>query len=166
MTYSYRMLVGLLLFLVSNHLSAQSGTFSWSTSGVGNAWAVSDNTKSYTITYTEGGVTKTVTVTMTIIDPSNRNYDLDVYTTHPFDTGGGCLPYPGSTETDNITGNGTITDPWDSDCGSIFTETEGAYGTGYLTFAIKTLNSSEDVIIRYTFSKPIFLNNYTVGDID
>ncbi|MCU0468548.1 MAG: hypothetical protein MUF58_08095 [Arcicella sp.] len=145
---------------------AQSGTFSWY-DGVssGNVWNATDVSKTFTISC---GTGCSVNVTMTIIDPNNRNADPNTYTTNPFDSGNGCLPYPNTptVETDNVTGNGLILDPWDSDCNPVFTQTSGAYGPNFLTFAMNSFTHLEDVTIRFTFSKPVFLDNFTVGDID
>ncbi|MCB0707037.1 MAG: hypothetical protein KDC34_17095, partial [Saprospiraceae bacterium] len=140
--------------------------FEWEGSAANGAvWNPTDNSKVYPINYTDvNGNPASVNVTMTIIDPSNRNYDPDLHTTHPFDSGDGCLPY--GSEIDQIPGDGTIIDPWDSDCGTIYTETDGGYGEDYLTFGIKTKDHNEEVTIRFTFSEPIQLNNFTISDID
>ncbi|MEA5457732.1 hypothetical protein VB796_01700 [Arcicella sp. LKC2W] len=158
-------LFSLLFVLITNSSFGQGGTFAWFNGTSGNTWAATDVSKTYTISC---GTGCSVNVTMTIIDPNNRNCDPDTYTTNPFDTGNGCLPYPNgaNVEVDNVTGNGNILDPWDSDCNPFFTQTNGAYGVNYLTFAMNSFTHLEDVTIRFTFSKPVFLDNFTIGDID
>ncbi|PWK29482.1 hypothetical protein LV89_00323, partial [Arcicella aurantiaca] len=154
-----------LFIMLANISFGQTGTFAWYNGSTGNVWNATDVSKTFTISC---GTGCTVDVTMTIIDPNNRNCDPDTYTTNPFDTGNGCLPYPNgtSTEVDNVTGNGTIIDPWDSDCNPVFTQTNGSYGLNFLTFAVNAFQFHEYVTIRYTFSKPVYLSNYTISDID
>ncbi len=160
---SYKVIMFSLLSFISFIADAQTGVFSWYNGSVGQTWAATDVSKSYTISC---GTGCTVTVTMTIIDPNNRNSSPTTYNYNPFDSGNGCLPYPGVAQTDNVTGNGSILDPWDSDCAPFYTQTGGAYGTNFLTFAMNSATHLEDVTIRYTFSKPVFLDAFTVGDID
>ncbi len=140
-------------------------SFLWYDGSSGQVWNATDTEKSYKLPFSDGATTQELGVTMKIIDTDNRNGDPDLHDTHPFDTGSGCLPYPGSTG-DTVSGDGSITDPWDSDCDPLFTETDGGYGLSYLTFGIKTEDHLEEVTIEYTFSRPVFLENYTVSDID
>ncbi|HMZ56723.1 MAG TPA: Ig domain-containing protein, partial [Nitrospira sp.] len=113
---------------------------------------------------------RTLTVTMTIVDPDNRNGDsnasLHSAATHPFDPAGGAAPFPGSGEFDNVPGNGSIVDPWDSDLDALLTRTNGGYGLNFLTMGIKTANSRERVAFRFTFSLPVRISNLQIGDID
>ena len=160
---SYKVIMFSLLSFISFIADAQTGVFSWYNGSVGQTWAATDVSKSYTISC---GTGCTVTVTMTIIDPNHRNSSPTTYNYNPFDSGNGCLPYPGVAQTDNVSGNGSILDPWDSDCAPFYTQTGGAYGTNFLTFAMNSATHLEDVTIRYTFSKPVFLDAFTVGDID
>ena len=122
-------------------------------------------TNTYNIPYSGG----TTAVTVEIIDPLNRNGDNDQYTTHPFDPAMGCLPYPGAggaSEVDNTPGDGSFTDPWDSDCNFLYTESNGVFGAGYMSFAINTEVESDYVTLKYTFADPIVLTNFTISDID
>ncbi|MCP9769031.1 hypothetical protein EGI22_14025, partial [Lacihabitans sp. LS3-19] len=160
-----KILLGFLLFFgFNNPLQAQTGTFSWWNGTSGQTWAYTDVSKTFPISCGPGC---TVNVTMTIVDPNNRNADNNILNPHPYgDVANSCGW--------GATGGSTFDDPWDSSCGAgnpfssggLSTETSGAYGLGFLTYAIKTLNHLENVTIRYTFSKPVFMNNFTVGDID
>lgn len=133
---------------------------------VNAVWNVDDQTNTYTISDGAGG---TFDVTLEIIDPLNRNDDNDQYTTHPFDPAMGCLPYPGAagpTETDNVAGDGSIIDPWDSDCSHLYTQSNGVYGTNFLTIGMNAAEHTDSVIYKFTFSEPVVLNNFEIGDID
>ena len=128
---------------------------------VNATWNVDDVSNSYNI----GGAN----VTLTITDPNNRNNDTDLYDTHPFDPAGGCLPYAGAppaTDFDDTPGDGSFQDPWDSDCNNLFTQSNGVYGTNYLTIGMTSFDHTEDVTFTYTFSKPVVLTNWEIGDID
>lgn len=143
------------------------GAFNWvgDLDPTGQVWTIDDSTNTYTVNSVNGPVN----VNVALIDPDNRNGDNDQYTTHPFDPAGGCNPYPGAsggTETDNVPGNGSIIDPWDSDCNYIITETSGTFGANFLTFGINTEDHNEDVTLEFIFDKPILLNNFCLSDID
>jgi|GEM_PF-4929141 len=131
-----------------------------SSTGVGAAWPANTQTTTYSLT---GGVTATVT----LIDPANRNGDNDLYSaaTHPYDPSGGCLPYTGG-GADNVTGNGSFTDPWDSDCNNLITRTNGAYGPNFFTYVINASDHTEETTLEFCFSQPVKLDNFTVSDID
>ena len=138
------------------------GSFIWDTNAT---WNIDDMQNTYTIPHA-GGMT---TVMVEIIDPLNRNGDNDQYTTHPFDPAMGCLPYPGAggaSEIDDTPGDGSITDPWDSDCNFLYTESNGVFGSGYLSFSMNTEVESDFVTLKYTFSDPVILTNFTVSDVD
>jgi len=101
-----------------------------------------------------------------IIDPSNRINDSDLYNTNPFDPIGGCAPYTGSTEPDNVTGDGSIDDPWDSDCDPQYTQTNGALGTNCLTLGMTALDHTEEVTVKFTFDAPVILTGMKISAID
>ncbi|MFY7912137.1 MAG: hypothetical protein ACOVO2_21410, partial [Emticicia sp.] len=109
---------------------------------------------------------------MTIIDPNNRNGDPNRLTPHPFgDTSGSCgwVTAPTNANSNPAGATGTIIDPWDSSCsieGGTETETGGVYLNNFLTFAMASVTHLETVTIRFTFSKPVFLSNFAVSDID
>ena len=154
--------IGLIVFAISlmDNTKTNAQAFSWFNGTSGQVWNASDaNTGGRTYTLPSGLV-----VTMTIVDPNNRNGDPNQHSPHPFDPSGGC--YPINTELDVVSGNGSITDPWDSDCDPVQTETNGNYGLNYLTYGIRSVTSAEEVTLRFTFSRPIYLNNFTVSDID
>jgi hypothetical protein len=165
---SNKLKTGLILWIIllvrNTDITAQT-TFSWFNGTTGQVWNASDaNTGGRTYTLPSGLV-----VTVTIIDPNNRNCDPNLGTPHPYDAGGSCTPFPGATGTEltNIyTTPGAIIDPWDSDCDPIYTQTNGGYGLNYLTYGIKTVTSAEEVTLRFTFSRPIYLNNFVISDID
>lgn len=145
--------------------------FNWFNGSTGAVWDPTDTSRTYNIAYTDTfGNARTLTVTMTIVDPDNRNGDsnasLHSAATHPFDPAGGAAPYPGSGEADNVPGNGSIVDPWDSDLDALLTRTSGGYGLNFLTMGIKTANSRERVAFRFTFSVPVRISNLQIGDID
>lgn len=160
---SNKLKIGLILWIIllvqDTDVIAQTA-FSWFNGTTGQVWNANDaNTGGRTYTLPSGLV-----VTVTIIDPNNRNCDPDLHTTNPFDPSGGC--YSSASEVDVVPGDGSIRDPWDSDCDPIYTQTNGNYGLNYLTYGIKTATSAEEVTLRFTFSRPIYLNNFTVSDID
>lgn len=95
----------------------------------------------YSVGYTDTyGNLNSVDVTVTIQDPSGRNCD------------------------DNLITNASW--PNDPDCANGRTETNGIFGSGFLTIAMKSLTSSETVRFDYTFSKPVFMEDFTVSDLD
>ncbi|GHC42184.1 SdrD B-like domain-containing protein [Roseibacillus persicicus] len=146
-------------------------TFQWFDGLDGAVWNATDTSATYDIDYTDSfGNAQTLTVTMTIVDPDNRNGDdaADTHSvaSHPFDPAGGAAPWPGSTAVDDIPGDGSIIDPWDSDTTFLETKTNGAYGLGFLTMGVKTATSDERVAYRFSFSKPVRIIDLEVGDID
>ncbi len=137
--------------------------FEWAdAAGTGQVWNQDDQANSYTINYTGGSVT----VDVNLIDPDNRNNDTDAHTTHPFDPAGGCLPFPGSVSSDDVAGDGSITDPWDSDCVPLYTQTNGVYGPDYLTWGINAEDHTDEVTLEFCFSDPILLEQFDISDID
>ncbi len=141
--------------------------FNWAdVNGVGQTWNADDQANTYSMTTTEGDP---ITVTVNLIDPDNRNSESDIRDagSHPFDPTGGCNPFPGSTEADGWPlNNGSIVDPWDSDCSPLWTETNGAYGPDYLTWVINTQDHTENVTLEFCFSDPVFMEDFRVSDID
>lgn len=146
--------------------SCSEGSFEWADdSGVGQVWNVDDSLNMYTVNLPSGPVG----VGVTLLDPDNRNADNNQYTTHPFDPAGGCEPYPGavgSTEVDQVVGDGSIIDPWDSDCNYSYTRTSGVFGSDYLTFTINSFDHTEEVTLEFSFDQAILLNDFCVSDID
>lgn len=165
----YQLIAINLFLLVSFTSNGQTGNFNWWNGTSGYQWAATDVSKSYTVSC---GVGCVVTVTMTIIDPNNRNADPNRLTPHPFaDNSGTCgwITNPVNANGNPAGATGSFNDPWDSSCsieGGLETETGGSYGLNYLTFGMASLNHTENVTIRYTFSKPVFLSAFTIGDID
>lgn len=124
-------------------------------------------TESYTVPHGGGSVG----VVLEIIDPFNRNADADLYTTHPFDPAGGCQalgdgPANCGGNDDEVPGDGSVYDPWDSDCKTYITQTNGIYGSGYLSPWQKTATSDEEVEFKYTFSDPVLICGFRISDID
>ncbi|MCP5426278.1 MAG: carboxypeptidase regulatory-like domain-containing protein, partial [Gammaproteobacteria bacterium] len=105
-----------------------------------------DNTdglsKVYTVNYTdEFGSPNTVDVTVTLRDPNGRSLDSNIV----------CPPsVTAKTPCDNIS----------------YTQTNGAFGAGYLTLAMVSDNSSETVGFDFGFSKSVVMSSFTVSDID
>lgn len=142
-----------LAFGSSVHLHAQcpSGyapaTFEWAPDAPANTWTAADGDgtgKTYTITYTDSyGQTKTFDVTLTITDPNATNIDDD-FTCNSSD--GEC--------DDGATGIDATS------------QTGGAYGNPYLTVGQSTGNSDQGLTYTFTFSEPIIMSNFVVGDID
>ncbi|MCU0327050.1 MAG: hypothetical protein MUF45_17745, partial [Spirosomaceae bacterium] len=159
-----------LTFLQSN---GQTGSFNWWDGSAGNVWNATDVSRTYTISCGPGC---TVNVTMTIIDPNNRNGDPNRLSPHPWgDNSGTCGwlangGFSSSNPNNNPAGaTGSFNDPWDSSCsieGGLETETGGAYGNNFLTFAMASVTHLENVTVRFTFSKPVYLSSFTIGDID
>lgn len=157
--------------LSESYILNAAPAFEWFDGSTGVVWSSTDTSKTHDIVYTDSfGNSQTVTVTMTLVDPENRNgdtaSDLHGAATHPFDPLGGAAPYPGSVETDLVPGDGSIDDPWDSDLDPILTETNGEYGLDFLTMGIKTGDSSERVGYRFSFSKPVEVSNLEISGID
>ena len=150
-------------------------TFAWDNGfGVGAQWldntanSVNGASNTYTISYTDAnGQANTVDVTVTLIDPNNRNADEDLRdaSTHPYDTGSR-LDYPPS--------GGFPDDPWDSDNNSggaeatrdFNTSTDGVYGTNALGWFMMSEDHTEGVTFQVTFSKPVALVDFEIFDID
>jgi len=156
------LLVGLLLFSQTGFTQCATDTLKWGDNAI---WSAGDVFNTYTIPHA-GGVT---TVEVEIVDIHNRNQDGDLYFTHPFDPIGGCKKYPGATgnsEIDDTPGDGSIVDPWDSDCNNRYTESNGVAGNGYLSWLIDTQNHEEEVTFIFRFSDPIILNDFQITDID
>ncbi len=132
--------------------------------GSGLVWGAHDQQNTYTIAT---GATPLV-MTVNLIDSANRNVDSDSHDagSHPFDPSGGCLPYPGSTEVDQIAGDGSIVDPWDSDCGPLWTQSNGGYGPGYLTFTSYFEDQEEEVVFEFCFDQLVLIQDFEVSDID
>ncbi len=116
--------------------------FTWSGAASGNkaVWADGDTTNSYTV----GTGATAVTMTMSLIDPGNRNADAN----HAFNS----APFLGRNLFDSLNG--------------IHTKSNGAYGAGWFTFGIGTMNTGEGAEIRMAFDKPVVIRDYIVGDID
>jgi len=112
-------------------------------------------------------------VTLEIIDPFNRNADLDSHdaATHPYDPAGGCTGIEQfgndcGTEESSITPAGSIGDPRDLDCTRDFTQTNGVYGLNYLTIWMYSQNSDEEVEYQFTFDSPTNVSNFRISDND
>lgn len=140
------------------------GFFRWENAAgtSGYNWTENDQVNIYSVPYSGGNVNMTVT----LIDPDNRNSDNDYTSTHPFDPAGGCLPYDGTETDDNPADNGSIIDPWDSDCGQLVTETMGAYGPNYLTWVMYAEDHEEMVTLEFCFDQPALINDFKISDID
>lgn len=147
--------------------NCSSLTFDWeNAAGVGEVWNPDDQSNNYVLTDGSGN---TITATVNLIDPANRNSESDIRDAgnHPFDPVGGCEPYPGSTEADGWPANdGSIVDPWDSDCSPLWTQTAGAYGPNYLTWVINSGDHEDNVTLEFCFSSPVLMENFLVSDID
>lgn len=169
----------LLTSLTAYAASCPTGTstvnFTWDGAAAGNKaiWNFNDVSKTYTVNYTDtSGSPASVDVTMSLRDPANLNYDADLVDAgkHPYDPAGGCLPSTGET-VDQWAGDGSIADPWDSDCyGDASTSSTGtrkAYGLSYLTWFIKSAQHTDEVFFDFSFSRPpILMGDFTIGDVD
>ena len=169
----------LMASMTAQAASCPTGTstvnFTWDGSGSGNqaVWNFGDSSKTYSVNYTDvNGKAAAVDVTMSLRDPANLNFDTDLVDAgkHPYDPAGGCLPSTGET-VDEWAGNGSIQDPWDSDCygdtSASSTGTRKAYGAGFLSWFIKSAQHTDDVYFDFSFSRPAALmGNFTIGDID
>jgi len=157
--------------LCCSHLAfgqtCSSGSFTWDNgSGGGQIFPANSQSESYNLNVGGG-----MGVTLDIIDPHNRNSDSDSHNaaSHPFDSGCNAQgnQVSGCSETlDNISGSGSISDPWDADCSRDFTQTNGVYGLNYLTIWMYSENSDEEVEYRYTFDRPTNITNLRISDID
>ena len=114
---------------------------------------------------------------MSLRDPNNINVDPDVRDAgkHHYDPAGGCLPNPDPLiqppAVDEWPSNGSIDDPWDSDCygqpSSLVTGTRMAYGPGFLTRVSLSSDHNQEMFLDFSFSRPAHLmDNFTIGDID
>ena len=82
-----------------------------------------------------------VDMTMTLTDPSGMNED-----------------------TSNVLINLPTADlNWDP---PLYTETDGAYGPGFLTFTMTSLNSNQVVTMDLAFTAPVLIPDFSIGDID
>jgi len=124
-------------------------TFDWEPVS-SNAWPSSNqntgDAQIYVVNYIDNsGAANTINVTLTLDDPDGRNCDDN------FDPAAGA-------------------GQWDSDptCLANFgnTETDGFYGIPYLTAATKSLTSDELVGFDFSFSKPVLISEFSIGDID
>ncbi len=118
--------------------------FSWQGAAAGNqaVWNGGDN--GYSQSYTFGTGATQVTMTMAISDPLNRNVDANhLFLTAPW-------------KTTNLFGS----------IGGVTTKSNGAYGAGFLTFGIGTLNSGEGATLNMSFNRPVVIKDVNVGDID
>ncbi len=137
--------------------------FEWADfNGNGQVWLRNTSSMNYSIPYPGG----TLNATVTLIDPANRNGDADQHAAgvHPYDPAGGCGVITGGT--DDITGNGSIDDPWDSDCGRFYTETNGGYGPDYLSWGIVSSDHTDNVTLEFCFDKQVLISDYNISDID
>lgn len=48
----------------------------------------------------------------------------------------------------------------------VYTRTMGSYGEDYLTVGMTSENSDQEVSFLFTFSEPVFLNDFEISDID
>ncbi len=115
------------------------GNATWGTSGAmvwQNSTANQTSGASQTYNNIAGGVSLTVSYT----DPDNVNEDLD-------------NPYL----------NFVANDSWDS---PIYTRTNGTYGSQFFTIVMNSLTSDQVVDWNFTFSKPVFVPDFEVSDID
>ena len=125
-----------------------SATFDWSTSaGSGNEWTTANqsagDSQVYTVNYTDAyGNPNTLDVTVTLQDPDAMNFDDN----HVCPAGVGSCDDAGSL--------------------GIQTETNGAYGSGFLTVGMASTSSTQTVGLDFTFSKPVTMGDFSVGDID
>ncbi len=178
-TITIRLLILVLAFLLPiQNLFAQTcpvgtapATFAWdSGSGTGNLWPANSTSNSYTINYTdEFGLPNTVGMTVNLIDPNNRNYDSDLANPHPFgDTAGSCGGPLYTPSPDQFPATGLIQDPWDSDCilTNNFTQTNGIFGGGTVSYSIKTIDHLEEVTFQFVFDKAVAMDSMVTADVD
>ncbi len=124
-----------------------AATFDWSPSaGTGNEWLSSNNTNGasqvYTVSYTDAyGNPATVDVTVTLQDANSRNFDSNFV-----------CPAIMNSNCDTVF--------------PLFTETNGAFGSGFLTIGMASVSSSETVGFDFSFSKPVLMDDFSVGDMD
>lgn len=176
--------VALLLAAPSVYAVCPAGTstvnFTWDGAGSGNnaVWNYGNSSNTYTVNYTDtNGSPAAVDITMSLRDPNNINVDPDVRDAgkHHYDPAGGCLPNPDPLiqppAVDEWPSNGSIDDPWDSDCygqpSSLVTGTRMAYGPGFLTWVSLSSDHNQEMFLDFSFSRPAHLmDNFTIGDID
>ncbi len=118
--------------------------FTWQGATSGNLATWNGGNDGYSQSYTVGTGATQVTMTMKMIDPLNRNADAN----HRFMT----APYAGLNTFGGLAG--------------ITTKSNGAYGAGWLTFGIGTLNSGEGATLNMSFDRPVVIKDLVVGDID
>lgn len=171
--------VALLLAAPSVYAACPTGTstvdFTWAGAAAGNkaVWGFTDTSKTYTVNYTDtSGSPASVDITMSLRDPDKINVDSDVRDAgnHKYDPAGGCAPSTGETS-DEWAGNGSIIDPWDSDCNgqasTLATGTNMAYGPGFLTWVSLSSHHNQEMFLDFSFSRPaMVMDKFTIGDID
>ena len=171
--------VALLLAAPSVYAACPTGTstvdFTWAGAAAGNkaVWGFTDTSKTYTVNYTDtSGSPASVDITMSLRDPDKINVDSDARDAgnHKYDPAGGCLPSTGETS-DEWAGNGSIIDPWDSDCNgqvsTLATGTNMAYGAGFLTWVSLSSHHNQEMFLDFSFSRPaMVMDKFTIGDID
>ncbi len=113
--------------------------------GAGLDPATSAQNTGFALTYPVGA--SGVTLTASITDPDNINEDGD----SPFVPNSSVAPNP-----PNI-GN------WDT---PLYTKTNGAYGLDYLTIVEGSANSDQTLRFDFSFSKPVLIPEFDIGDID
>lgn len=153
--------------------NTQAVQFAWEDAASNGAiWQYGDTSNVYTLNYTNAsGNPDSVQVTVSLRDPDNINVDPDVRDAgkHPYDPQGSCNPSTGETK-DDWAGNGSIQDPWDSDCNGdpskLSTGTNKAYGLPYFTWVLLSSHHDQTAYLDFKFSKPVYMDNFTVGDID
>ncbi len=123
-----------------------AATFDWSsTPGTGNEWLSSNdtdgNSQVYSIGYTDAyGNPNTLDVTVALQDPDAMNFDTNFAC--PAALSNGCDP-------------------------GFDTQTNGSYGSGFLTVGMASVNSVTDTVgFDFSFSKLVSMSDFTIGDID
>ncbi len=124
-----------------------AATFAWSPApGIGNEWLSSNDldgaSQMYTVSYTDAyGNPATVDVTVTLQDPNGMNMDTNF----------SCPPAAGTCDDVGL---------------GMQTETNGIYGADFLTIGMASASSTQSVGFDLSFSKPVTMDSFTVGDID
>ena len=116
------------------------GTTSWGSGTGGMVWDNNTANQVSGASQTYNNVAGPVDLTLSYTDPDNVNEDLD----NPY------LNY--------VTG-----DSWD---GPVYTRTNGTYGSAFFTIVMNSLNSDQVVDWSFGFSKPVFVPDFTVSDVD
>ncbi|MDH5294422.1 MAG: MSCRAMM family adhesin SdrC, partial [Acidimicrobiia bacterium] len=102
-------------------------------------WQTTTTNTGYNLTYPVGA--SGVDLTVTITDPANRSEDQD----------------------NPLTPNSATVPNWDTPVG---TRTNGAYGIDYLTIAMNSANSNEELTFDFQFTAPVLIPEFDIGDID